>query len=106
MIVPGSNSKRSSENLSGSDESSEHSSMSSMIRFGNHQAAYYALKSIHLSQARNPTLRDELRNEVEILKSLDHPVRFAVKSLLSLNTLCCSCSAAFLTEYCESNGNL
>ena len=48
-----------------------------MIRFG-HQENYFALKSIHLAQARNKVLREELKNEVEILKTLDHPVRLIV----------------------------
>lgn len=47
--------------------------ISSMISF-THRDAFYALKSIHLAQARNKTFRDELKNEVEILKTLDHPV--------------------------------
>jgi serine/threonine protein kinase len=33
----------------------------------------YAMKSIHLDQLTNPQIVDELRNEVAILKSLDHP---------------------------------
>jgi len=45
---------------------------SSMIRFAHHDT-FYALKSIHLNQARDEILRKELRNEVEILKNLDHP---------------------------------
>jgi serine/threonine protein kinase len=43
-----------------------------MIRFG-HRDTFYALKSIHLNQARNTILREELKNEVEILKTVDHP---------------------------------
>jgi serine/threonine protein kinase len=88
ITVPGRDSKHSSDNLSASDEFSESSSMSSMIRFGNQQATYYALKSIHLAQARNHTLRQELKNEVEILKSLDHPVSvLLIRALVSLNSL-------------------
>ena len=48
--------------------------LSSMIRF-ERQDAFFALKSIHYSMAKNQTLIEELKNEVEILKTLDHPVR-------------------------------
>lgn len=34
---------------------------------------YYALKSLHLNQCANAQLQKELRNEVAILKTLDHP---------------------------------
>ena len=34
---------------------------------------YYALKSIHLERCSSQEFIDELKNEVEILKSLDHP---------------------------------
>lgn len=33
----------------------------------------YAMKSIHLSRVTDPTFVEELRNEVRILKRLDHP---------------------------------
>jgi Protein kinase domain len=33
----------------------------------------YAMKSIHLSRCTDQTLVDELKNEVEMLKTLDHP---------------------------------
>lgn len=76
IFLSGPDSKRSSETGGGSsDDLSDHSSISSMIRFGNQKATYFALKSIHLEQARNQTLREELKNEVEILKTLDNPVR-------------------------------
>jgi serine/threonine protein kinase len=55
------------------DGVSPKSDLSAMIRFG-HQDTFFALKSIHLSMARDQTLREELKNEVEILKTLDHPV--------------------------------
>ena len=35
--------------------------------------AQYALKSIHLNRCGNPAFVEELKNEVEILKELDHP---------------------------------
>ena len=35
--------------------------------------AQYALKSIHLNRCCNPAFVEELKNEVEILKELDHP---------------------------------
>ena len=64
------------------DYASHHQSdLSSMIRFG-HQDTFFALKSIHLSMARDPTLREELKNEVEILKTLDHPVSVVGKYYL------------------------
>ena len=34
---------------------------------------YYALKSLHLDRCSNATLQKELKNEVAILKELDHP---------------------------------
>ena len=34
---------------------------------------YYALKSLHLDRCSNTTLQKELKNEVAILKELDHP---------------------------------
>ena len=59
---------------SGTDDSAvRQEDLSSMIRFGR-QDSFFALKSIHLSMTRNPTLTEELKNEVEILKTLDHPV--------------------------------
>ena len=33
---------------------------------------HFAMKSIHLSRVSDPAFLDELRNEVEILKTLDH----------------------------------
>jgi len=33
----------------------------------------YALKTIHLNQIADPAFIQELRNEIEVLKSLDHP---------------------------------
>jgi len=33
----------------------------------------FAMKSIHLSRITDETFVEELRNEIEILKSLDHP---------------------------------
>lgn len=72
---------------SGTDDSViRQEDLSSMIRFGR-QDSFFALKSIHLSMTRNPTLTEELKNEVEILKTLDHPVSVSgrvVDSWLSL----------------------
>lgn len=56
-----------------SDATFRQEDLSSMIRF-ERQDTFFALKSIHLLMARNPTLVEELKNEVEILKTLDHPV--------------------------------
>ena len=36
-------------------------------------SSFYALKSIHLNRCSSPEYQLELKNEVEILKSLDHP---------------------------------
>lgn len=46
---------------------------SSIITYGNKKENYFALKSILLERAANQTFIDELKNEVEILKTLDHP---------------------------------
>ena len=45
-------------------ESSSSTSSSSII---------YAMKSIHLQLVKDPTFVDELKNEIEVLKTLDHP---------------------------------
>ena len=49
---------------------------SSLIDYDNsnhsNQERYYALKSLHLDRCTNHTLQNELRNEVAILKELDH----------------------------------
>ena len=34
---------------------------------------FYALKSIHLNRLSDPTFAQELRNEIQLLKTLDHP---------------------------------
>jgi calcium-dependent protein kinase len=46
---------------------------SSMVTYGSNKEVNYALKSIHLDRCSNSTYKDELKNEVEILKNLDHP---------------------------------
>jgi serine/threonine protein kinase len=46
---------------------------SSMITYGSHKDSYFALKSILLERAANETFVEELKNEVAILKTLDHP---------------------------------
>lgn len=48
---------------------------------GHYEASHYALKSIHLSRVRNQAeeFLNELRNEVVILRSLDHP--FVVRAI-------------------------
>ena len=45
---------------------------SSLITY-NRKNTYFALKSIHLEKAGSAELKEELRNEVAILKTLDHP---------------------------------
>lgn len=47
-------------------------STSSLITYG-HKDAVYALKSIHLDRVSNSDFLKELKNEVSILKQLDHP---------------------------------
>jgi serine/threonine protein kinase len=37
---------------------------------------YYAMKSIHLSRVTDPSFVEELKNEIQILRSLDHPRAF------------------------------
>lgn len=56
----------------------------------------YGMKSIHLSRVTDPAFVEELRNEVRILKTLDHPhivrpVRFPLLCLRvdSVDHLCC-----------------
>jgi serine/threonine protein kinase len=49
------------------------SSASSMIAYGTRKDVVYALKSLILDRCSRQELIEELRNEVAILKSLDHP---------------------------------
>ncbi|GAX17299.1 hypothetical protein FisN_10Lh162 [Fistulifera solaris] len=46
---------------------------SSMISYGKGKPVFYALKSIHLDRCTNVDFQLELKNEVAILKELDHP---------------------------------
>lgn len=46
---------------------------SSIITYGNKKESYFALKSILLERAANEAFVEELKNEVAILKTLDHP---------------------------------
>jgi serine/threonine protein kinase len=46
---------------------------SSLITYGNKKESYFALKSILLERAANETYVEELKNEVALLKTLDHP---------------------------------
>lgn len=60
-----------------SSDSSKHSDgllqkCSSLIIY-NQENIYYALKSIHMGKIEREAYRQELKNEVEILKTLDHP---------------------------------
>lgn len=50
-----------------------HQPSSSMISYGTKKESYYALKTILLDRCSSADLKEELKNEVEILKSLDHP---------------------------------
>ena len=56
-----------------SNPKSLHSQRSSLITYGTQKEVYYALKSIILDRCSSKEFCDELKNEVEILKSLDHP---------------------------------
>mmetsp|Transcript_28057 Transcript_28057/g.61129 ORF Transcript_28057/g.61129 Transcript_28057/m.61129 type:complete len:734 (+) Transcript_28057:58-2259(+) len=47
-------------------------SPSSMISYA-HKDIYYALKTIHIDRVTDPTFVQELLNEIDILKTLDHP---------------------------------
>lgn len=40
---------------------------------GSQYAVFYALKAIHLNRVHDPAFVEELKNEIEILKTLDHP---------------------------------
>jgi serine/threonine protein kinase len=46
---------------------------SSIITYGTKKDSYFALKSILLERAANETYVEELKNEIAILKTLDHP---------------------------------
>jgi serine/threonine protein kinase len=46
--------------------------VSSMVKYI-HQDTYYALKTIDTKKTKTKALLEELKNEVDILKSLDHP---------------------------------
>lgn len=46
--------------------------VSSMVTFGHHDT-FLALKSISLEKTMSKALLDEMKNEVEILKKMDHP---------------------------------
>jgi len=50
-----------------------HQPSSSMISYGTKKDTCYALKTILLDRCSSVEYRNELKNEVEILKSLDHP---------------------------------
>ena len=86
--------KKSSHNTSDSDSShasfistltaskrdlftaSERSIVSSIEDEGSHRSTHemkYAMKSIHLNRITDETFIDELQNEIQILKQLDHP---------------------------------
>ena len=60
-----------SANKSDSVSISSHG-VSSMVTFGHHDT-FLALKSISLEKTMSKALLDEMKNEVEILKKMDHP---------------------------------
>jgi serine/threonine protein kinase len=43
------------------------------VASGSTYEQYYAMKSIHLSRVTDPSFVEELKNEIQILRSLDHP---------------------------------
>eukprot|EP00542_Grammatophora_oceanica_P010432 CAMPEP_0194032256 /NCGR_PEP_ID=MMETSP0009_2-20130614/5237_1 /TAXON_ID=210454 /ORGANISM="Grammatophora oceanica, Strain CCMP 410" /LENGTH=706 /DNA_ID=CAMNT_0038672641 /DNA_START=11 /DNA_END=2131 /DNA_ORIENTATION=+ len=51
---------------------SDFSSRRSVLSSSTYEVTY-ALKSIHLNRVKDPTFVEELKNEVSILKTLDHP---------------------------------
>lgn len=51
----------------------KHSSIYSAQSNGQKKEVYYALKSIHLDRCTNQDFQMELKNEVAILKQMDHP---------------------------------
>ena len=53
--------------------SSETESASSPSTAKQHAEVIYAMKSIHLSRVDDPSFVEELKNAINILKSLDHP---------------------------------
>jgi serine/threonine protein kinase len=55
-----------------SDSVSTPTRVSTMVTFG-HQDTFLALKSISLEKTISKALLDEMKNEVEILKKMDHP---------------------------------
>ena len=60
----------------------------------------YALKTIHLNRVSDPAFVAELRNEIDIIKSLDHPnIVRAIETFESKNHVC------FLMDLC-SGGDL
>jgi len=67
------NVNRSNKPPSKSNPKRLHSQRSSLVTYGTKKDTYYALKSIILDRCSSQEFRDELKNEVEILKSLDHP---------------------------------
>ena len=46
---------------------------STLIKYGDRTEPFYALKSIHLDRCSCPEYQRELQNEVDILRTLDHP---------------------------------
>lgn len=54
-----------------------------LIKFGHRKEPFYALKSIHLDRCSNMEFQRELQNEVDILRTLDHP--HIVKALETYN---------------------
>lgn len=70
-----SSSFRRKENLlsSSNQRSSDHLSGSLHVRRGENYEICLALKSIHLSRVTDETYVNELKNEIDLLRSLDHP---------------------------------
>ena len=64
---------RRKENLLTPSRHSEHLSGSLHVKRDEKIDVVFALKSIHLSRVSDPTFVNELKNEIELLRSLDHP---------------------------------
>lgn len=64
---------------------------SSIITYGTKKDVYFALKSILLERAANETYIAELKNEVEILKTLDHPSVVKPLETFTFRHVCLGC---------------
>lgn len=56
-----------------SDDGTPASSTTTISGSSSSSSMVYAMKSIHLHCVKDPSFVDELKNEIEVLKTLDHP---------------------------------